>query len=286
MAQRAERRILLATDGSPSAEVALDLLCSVHLRPVDRVDLVSVAQISPFALASGFETLSVADDAAAEIVQAAAARLGRCGIRAETHVAEGPVADGIVRTAAAIDADLIVVGSRGLGWIAGTLLGSVARELTRSSPFPVLVVRERHEAPRRVLVAVDGSPDSRAAVEALAVVPLDPDIEVALLHVISHTGADVSRAQELLNLVAFRLPATVRIRTEVDHGVVADRILTRAGAIGSDLIVLGSRSSRGPLPGSTADRVLTSAHCSVLVARATQRVPVRPLTVPTGASAG
>lgn len=286
MAVRSERRILLATDGSPSADVALDVLCSLHLRPQDRVDVVVVATLPALAFAGGFAELSLAEDAAAETARIAVSRLTKCGVQSGSHVVGGPIADSIVRTAAAIGADLIVAGSRGHGLIVGTLLGSIARELARTSPVPVLVVRERRVAPRRVLVAVDGSPDSRAAVEALAAVPLPADAEVVLLHVVPHERGDTSRALDLLQLAACRLPASVVTRVEVERGPAAERILARAAALGSDLVVLGSRSSRGPLPGSTADRVLTGAHCSVLVARAAERVPARPRVVAAAASAG
>ena len=59
------------------------------------------------------------------------------------EIAEGDPVDELVRAARYQEAELIVVGSRGLGAIAGALLGSVSRALVQHSPVAVLVVKER-----------------------------------------------------------------------------------------------------------------------------------------------
>ena len=53
----------------------------------------------------------------------------------------GDTVDEIVAYADSHDADLIIVGSRGRGALAGTLLGSVSRGVLRESRRPVLIVR-------------------------------------------------------------------------------------------------------------------------------------------------
>ncbi len=253
------------------------MVCDMPLRAEkDAVTVLTVVPHRAIAL-DGDTGISpmVEETAAAEIADLAARRLTARGIHADVHVGSGSPPRSIVSTAVATRSDLIVLGSRGRGLIAGALLGSTARSLVRSSPLPVLVVRDRRHAPRRVLVAVDGSPDSRAVVTALATLPLPRDTEVMLVHVVPDVRIDRTRAHELLHIAACQLPPSWATVFEVERGDVAERILGRAAAIDADLIVLGSRGTgigAGALVGTTADRVLSGAHCAVLLSRAAERV--------------
>ncbi len=67
--------------------------------------------------------------------------LQRAGLRVEMEVLEGPAPRAILAVAEAREADLIVIGSRGLGAIRGLLLGSVSERVIRLAKCPVLVVR-------------------------------------------------------------------------------------------------------------------------------------------------
>ena len=62
------------------------------------------------------------------------------GVDAEEEILEGSAADRVVELARARDAPLIVVGSRGLGAVAGALLGSVSSAIIHRTDRPVLVV--------------------------------------------------------------------------------------------------------------------------------------------------
>jgi nucleotide-binding universal stress UspA family protein len=74
--------------------------------------------------------LSAALDAAAETL---------AGLDVERRVVEGSAA--VVLTEAAADADLLVVGSRGLGGFKELLLGSVGHQSAQHAPCPVVIVR-------------------------------------------------------------------------------------------------------------------------------------------------
>lgn len=63
------------------------------------------------------------------------------GIVAETDLLEGPAANALLSAAEAHKADLIVIGSRGLGELAALALGSVGHKLIQQSPVPVLIVK-------------------------------------------------------------------------------------------------------------------------------------------------
>jgi nucleotide-binding universal stress UspA family protein len=288
--------ILFATDGSPGSEIALDMLLSFKCRPTDRIDVVSVpvhSYVGAGLDGTGVfvsEVIEVETAAARRTAAEAAARIHARGVTAGIRIVEGPAAEAIIATAVAAKDELIVVGSRGRGRIAGAILGSTARALARHSPVPVLVVRERREAPMRILVASDGSEDCATAVAALGSLPLPRNADVTVLYVARDTAdatwppgtfgdelrAAVERderqaALEALRVAAARMPSGVKVHLEIEHGPVADRVLGHAGAMGADLIVLGARGSNlGALfiQGSTADRVLADAHCAVMVARA------------------
>jgi nucleotide-binding universal stress UspA family protein len=60
---------------------------------------------------------------------------------AEAHLREGPAVDEILDLAEEVGADLIVIGSRGLGAISRALLGSVSESVVKHAHCPVLVVR-------------------------------------------------------------------------------------------------------------------------------------------------
>jgi nucleotide-binding universal stress UspA family protein len=68
-------------------------------------------------------------------------RAEELGVDAKTRLLAGQPADEIVAYADSIDADLVVVGSRGHGAVASALLGSVSRGVLHESRRPVLVVR-------------------------------------------------------------------------------------------------------------------------------------------------
>lgn len=288
-------RILFATDGSAGADVALDLLTALPPRPSDEVVVVSYPAYFLAARPDGTGLIARLMEgrrrAAHEIVEAAAKRLATTGVRTTGIVQNGLEAvDAIVRVALERQTDLIVLGSRGLGPVSSLLVGSTARALAILSPVPVLVVRDRRTAPHRVLIAVDGSEASQAAVRLFARLPMPDDQSVELFHVLpAHQWSEIGpgmngelsdlresvereeaeRGQVILRDSAALLGDGRTVHTAAERGPVSDTILERAEAIGADLIALGSRGVAGPrrlLWGSTAERVMVAARCSVLIA--------------------
>ena len=78
------------------------------------------------------------------VLEEASALAAERGIVARTKLLEGAVVDEIVAYADVVDADLIVLGSRGHGTIASAALGSVSQGVLHEARRPVLVVRDTH----------------------------------------------------------------------------------------------------------------------------------------------
>lgn len=197
---------------------------------------------------------------------------------------------------AAADADLLVVGSRGLGGFRGLLLGSVSRAVMQRARCPVVVVREGAEhvtGNHRVVVGVDGSPQAAVALDwafdaaalrgaqveivstwalrselhdRMSVSPVDP----APLEDVAHWAIDKA--------VASAGTTALDVRRTVAFGSPAAAILDAAQH--ADLVVLGSRGLgefSGWALGSVSHHVAQHAPCPVVVLPpdATRRLNVR-----------
>ncbi len=208
-------------------------------------------------------------------------------------VTESPVR-GLIRACADRDAWLLVVGVHGERPHAGA--GLVASACARSAPCDVLLAAEGAAgAYRTIVVGVDFSATSRRALERAMRIAAQDGSQVHCVHVYRAPWAGLhlrpaalkddptgqARYREMLRakLEAFCAPKDpevtwARPRFEVvesrghGHGLAA---YTRSS--GADLVVLGTRGStnvRDLLLGSTAERVIREAPCSMLVVRAVE----------------
>jgi nucleotide-binding universal stress UspA family protein len=141
------KRILIATDGSPASLHAVELgleLAEEHAAQVTFVHVAPAADVLPVA-GIGMAPVSVpheVDEADRAALDAALALAEERGLPALTRLLVGNAAKQIVVYANEIDADVIVVGSRGLGAVGRAVLGSVSGKVLRDAKRPVLVVRE------------------------------------------------------------------------------------------------------------------------------------------------
>ena len=140
------KRILVATDGSPSAAEAVSFgveLAGEHLSELVFAHVVPTLDVVP---PSGFGAIGGAfphepSEHDLGLLDDAAAVAAEHGVIATTVLLRGDTVDEIVAYADSHDVDLIVVGSRGHGAIAGALLGSVSFGILSESKRPVLIVR-------------------------------------------------------------------------------------------------------------------------------------------------
>jgi nucleotide-binding universal stress UspA family protein len=138
------KTILIATDGSPEATEAVEFGLELASDQGSNVTFVTVVPALD-AVPGGFGFVGYVPHELTEVedqpLEEARELAERAGVTAHARVLRGDVVDEIVAYADVIDADLIVVGSRGHGAVASTLLGSVSRGVLREARRPVLVVR-------------------------------------------------------------------------------------------------------------------------------------------------
>jgi nucleotide-binding universal stress UspA family protein len=153
---------------------------------------------------------------------------------------------------------LLAVGSHGLGRVVGFLLGSTATDVIRKAPCSVLVARRRSEShvfPHKIVVGIDGSPESAAAYASARV--LAERFEAELWPVVALGGKSIDR--RLVN-------AIVEDHREESTDEPVTALL--AASADTDLIVIGSRGLHGlKALGSVSERVAHQAHSSVLIVR-------------------
>jgi nucleotide-binding universal stress UspA family protein len=223
--------------------------------------------------------------------EVAVARAIRPGLSVTGTVKLGDPAAQLI--AASRDADLLVVGSRGLGGYGGLLCGSVSRRVATHAAAPVVVVRGRVAPFGPVVVGVDDSPNMEHVVEAgfkqagrsgvslIAVhaygVPVPPvgagepvRYDVAVAH-----AAAASRLTGIIDRWRDKYP-TVEVQTVAGRGGAA-QVLTRVSAT-AGLVVVGGRADgaiTGSLLGPVGLHLLHHAECSVLIVCPTRRPPER-----------
>jgi nucleotide-binding universal stress UspA family protein len=141
--------LVVGTDGSDHARAALLEAIDLGRRLDDAIVVVSVSPPPPDYLGRPLWDKWVSEHLgqARAALDAAQAVAQQVGVELTYELLEGDPARELARFAEARDADLLVVGTHGLG-VAEVLLGSVAIGLLRRSHRPVVVVREPTERAR------------------------------------------------------------------------------------------------------------------------------------------
>lgn len=137
------KTIILATDGSASAEKALPVATGVAKAVGGRLVVTHVEEVM---IGRAGAPLSTSEESMQDVLNEQVRKAEREGVPVEfrpARAAAGNAASAIVDTADDVGADLIVAGSRGRGPLAGLILGSVALRLLQTASCPVLIVPDR-----------------------------------------------------------------------------------------------------------------------------------------------
>jgi nucleotide-binding universal stress UspA family protein len=178
-------------------------------------------------------------------------------------------------------ADLLVVGARGRGGFKSLLLGSVSSHCLDHAACPVVVVRSDADVhdPERIVVGIDGSLASQAALDSALAVARAHDAVVELVHAwqppivggpFAMSAYDwtaiQAAAEELLDRIATTTDTSgVRVERHVACGNPAGALVDAARD--ADLVVVGfqGRHGMGRVIGSTAQQVAHHVTCPVAV---------------------
>lgn len=136
------KNILLAFDGSDCSNKALIYASNLAEQYGAVLWLIHVFPHTSDLLGyEDFEKLFAKRKSAGQaVVDAALQKLDKSTLKVRTELLEGPEADCIIRAAENRQADLIVMGTRGLGAVKGLLIGSVSRKVLHFASCPVMVV--------------------------------------------------------------------------------------------------------------------------------------------------
>jgi nucleotide-binding universal stress UspA family protein len=138
------KQVLIATDGSPSAQEAVDV--GLELAKEQGADVTFVHVTEPDEFHGGrVGTVPITHreevDESETALQAAAEAAEAAGVSYALERISGETVDAIVALADTKNADLIVVGNRGRNAVTSALLGSVSHGILRQASRPVLVVK-------------------------------------------------------------------------------------------------------------------------------------------------
>lgn len=226
-------RVLLATDGSDDARAATAWLARFPIPPGSELRVVCAVSLPPSALdvPTVREFLASLREQGRHTAEAAQAALAGRFARADVQVPEAEAREAILRTAGEWPADLIVIGARGLGRVAGLLLGSVSLGVARHARCSVLVVKGDTGRLRGALVALDGSEHAQAAADFLARLPLDPTFVVNLVGVVEPVRYPATTPRFASGMVREALAEIAKERRTTIEQALAKAAGTFAGGV-------------------------------------------------------
>lgn len=276
-------RILLCTDGTPLAEDAVRFGASIAQAAGMDVTLLGVAA------SAGTEAQVRASLARAQSLFPA---------HAEEKIRLGRAAEEIIAEAESGAYDLLVAGSRGRRGLERLIFGSVASRLARYTRIPVLIVKGKRAAVRRMLACTGGDVRGERAARWGGQIAHWLNAEITVLHVMSQMalsprakldelfetaeqamaqgtreGQHLSREMDVLREQGVAASARPKLR----HGLVVDEIVAEASEGDYDLVIIGAHEAPEMPQGwawlshyafdDVADQIISAVNRPVLVVR-------------------
>ncbi len=288
-------KVLVSYDGSNCSDAAVADLARSGLPTVGLALVISVAEgwLAPEDAGTVLDPDGPELAACTTLAKHAKSQIQKAlpGWQVDADGAFGSPAREILARAQEFDADLVVAGAQGTSAMGRSALGPIALRLLASAPCSVRVARDRAEMEDktavRIVIALDGSPGSFAAVDRVASGLWPQGSEVRIISAAGHYAppgvgrfvepgriageADPSeriwlegQAEEALRrLRKLDLPVSSHVLAGNARIVVAEE----AARWAADCIFLGAGGGFGPRLGSTAAAVAARAASSVEIVR-------------------
>lgn len=275
-------KILYADSGADNAQDMLKTL--LELPSTKNAQLSILRVISP----KTTQEESMAQEQAQSKINGLITKLGINPSQVTSRVEEGEVKTIVLNVAQEINADLIIMGSRGLSKLQAILSNSVSQYVFQLTDKSMLLVKDDIyiKKLKRIMVAIDKSPSASYALDVTLSLLRDyQDAEIFLTRINPDLDPNLDLSQEDMENNPILAPAIAKVkrmgfeyRCLVTGGRPAQQICKLAEARNIDLLVLGSPERRPSvakslpdlerlLGSSLSDYIRIKAPCPVLLAR-------------------
>jgi nucleotide-binding universal stress UspA family protein len=280
-------KILICSDGTPSAQTAIDLVGLLAGPLTAETTLLGIAETSED------------EQPLREALHAQEQSLRQRGVTPDIMVQFGEPVMQIVEQTSKNKYDLVVIGARWTGAVGHYWRSKRTYEVIKAIEPPVLVAIGERKELKRFVVCTGGKKFIEQAVKFTGQLAAAVGASVTLLHVMAEPPAmyaDLVRMEENVDqllqsnselgtnlrrqkreLDRLGVPAEVRLR----HGIVIDQVFEAARNGNCDVIVTGTSQARGLfrhyIMGDLTRDILNRSNVPVLVARAGEPKPARTL---------
>jgi nucleotide-binding universal stress UspA family protein len=217
---------------------------------------------------------------ASDVLSQLSIPLSRQGQHCETLLGEGDVSHVLTEFVQQYSVDLVVVGTSSRGGFGKVLLGSVAEEIIREAPCPVLTVgphvkTDASAGIQSIVCAIDFSAESLRAAEFAISLADRHRAHLTLVHVIEGIVEDSANSatrlieKRLREIITPEVNPPFEADVVVETGRAGERVLNVASDLLADIIVMGVRGAgdfaqTASRFGSIAHKVVSLATCPVL----------------------
>jgi nucleotide-binding universal stress UspA family protein len=265
-------KLLICTDGSPDSQGALNGTLALAQSCGSKIYALQVLEFNPELEAQAPEFIAQREAKVHDYLKACKVAAEKLDIPIETRVRRSEAAYvGIVEEADKIKPDLIIMGRRGRSRLFRLMMGNVTARVIGYSPFNVLVVPKGVSLEfKRILIASDGSPHSYAAWDEALFMTQRVGADLIGLSV-ARDERDLPTARAIVGRLKKEAASQrVKLKTLVLQGRPFEAIVQAAKDEKVDLIVMGTLGMTeltSLLMGSTTERVIAQAPCSVMVVK-------------------